>query len=461
MQASVETTSQIARRVTVQVPAAEVDQAVAARLQDTAKNVRLNGFRPGKVPMAVVKQRYGRDVRNEVVGELMRQHYVTAITEQSLNPAGYPSIEPTVNESGKDLEFVATLEIYPEIELASIEGSEIERPVATVNDADIEQMVETLRKQNAGWEAVERAAAEGDQVKLDFKGFLGDEPFEGGEAEGHELVLGSNSFIPGFEEQLAGVKAGDETEIKVTFPEDYQAEHLAGQEATFQVKVHQVSAQKLPEVDAEFIKQFGVEDGDIEKFHGEVRRNMEREVQQAVDNRVKQQALEALKNANDIPVPASLIEQETDVLKRQAAQQFGLGDDFDVSQLPNELFAEQAKSRVQVGLLLAEVIKTHELDASDDEIKAKVEELAQQYQQPEEVIEYYLKDEKMKNQVKSAVLEEKAVDKLLEQAQVKDVEMSYEQALQAAQPKQGGDEEDAEEESTDASVGEEGASEKT
>ncbi|SHF12169.1 trigger factor [Modicisalibacter ilicicola DSM 19980] len=437
MQVSVETTSQIERRVTVQVPAAEVDQAVTDRLKDTARNVRLNGFRPGKVPMAVVKQRYGRDVRNEVVGEMMRQHYVRAITEQSLNPAGYPALEPIVNESGKDLEFVATLEIYPEIELASIEGTEIERPVASVEEADVDQMIETLRKQNASWEPVERAAAEGDQVKIDFTGYLGDEPFEGGQAEGHELVLGSNSFIPGFEEQLEGVKAGDETEIKVTFPEDYQAEHLAGQEATFKVKVHQVNAQQLPEIDDEFIAQFGVEAGDLEKFRAEVRKNMEREVKQAIDNRVKQQALEALKDANDIVVPASLIEQETDALKRQAAQQFGLGEDFDVSQLPNELFADQAKSRVQIGLLLAEVIKVHELDASDDEIKAKVEELAQQYQQPEQVIEYYLKDEQMKNQVKSAVLEEKAVDKLLEQAQVKDVDMSYEQALKAAQQQDG------------------------
>lgn len=433
MQVSVETTSQIERRVTVQVPAAEVDQAVAARLQDTAKNVRLKGFRQGKVPMSVVKQRFGQDVRNEVVGELMRQHYVTAITEQSLNPAGFPAIEPTVNESGEDLEFVATLEVYPEIELASIEGGEIERPVASVSDADIEQMIETLRKQNASWEAVERAAAEGDQVKIDFKGFLGDEPFEGGEAEGHELVLGSNSFIPGFEEQLSGVKAGDKTEIKVTFPADYQAEHLAGQEATFKVEIHQVSEQKLPEVDEEFIKQFGVDDGDVEKFHGEIRKNMEREVKQAIDNRVKQQAFEALQAANDIPVPSALIEQETDALKRQAAQQFGLGDDFDVSQLPNELFADQAKTRVQVGLLLAEVIKSNELEASDDELKTKIEEMAQQYQQPEQVIEYYLKDEQMKDQVRSAVLEEKAVDKLLEQATVKEVEMSYEQVLQAAQ----------------------------
>ncbi|MDW5375287.1 trigger factor [Halomonas sp. HP20-15] len=443
MQVSVETTSQIERRVTVQIPADEVDQAVSERLRDTAQRVRLNGFRQGRVPMAVVKQRYGHDVRNEVVSELMRQNYVKAITEQSLNPAGYPNIEPTVNEAGKDLEFVATLEIYPEIELASIEGAEVERPVAEVNDADIDQMIETLRKQNAGWEAVEREAADGDQVKIDFKGYLGGEPFEGGEAEGHELVIGSNSFIPGFEDQLVGAKAGDEKTIKVTFPEDYQAEHLAGQEATFEVKVHQVNAQQLPEVDAEFIQRFGVEEGDLDKFRNEVRNNMQREIKQAVDNRVKQQVLEALQKANDVPVPASLIEQETDTLKRQAAQQFGLGDDFDVSQLPNELFADQAKSRVQVGLLLAKVIETHGLEASDDEIKVKVEELAQQYQQPEEVIDYYLKDEQMKNQVKSAVLEEKAVDTLLAQAQVKDVEMSYEEALQAAQQQQGG-EEDAE-----------------
>ncbi|MEA3250757.1 MAG: trigger factor [Pseudomonadota bacterium] len=443
MQVSVETTSQIERRVTVQIPAGEVDQAVSERLRDTAQRVRLNGFRQGRVPMAVVKQRYGRDVRNEVVSELMRQNYVKAITEQSLNPAGYPDIEPTVNEAGKDLEFVATLEIYPEIELASIEGAEIERPVAEVTDADIDQMIETLRKQNAGWEPVEREAADGDQVKIDFRGYLGDEPFEGGEAEGHELVIGSNSFIPGFEEQLVGAKAGDEKTLKVTFPEDYQAEHLAGQEAIFEVKIHRVNAQQLPEVDAEFIQRFGVEEGDLDKFRSEVRNNMQREIKQAVDNRVKQQVLEALQKANDVPVPASLIEQETDTLKRQAAQQFSLGDDFDVSQLPDELFADQAKSRVQVGLLLAKVIETHGLEASDDEIKAKVEELAQQYQQPEEVIDYYLKDEQMKNQVKSAVLEEKAVDTLLAQARVKDIAMSYEQALQAAQQQQGG-EEDAE-----------------
>ncbi|NLC21670.1 MAG: trigger factor [Halomonadaceae bacterium] len=433
MQVSVETTSQIERRVTVQVPASEVDEAVEARLLDTAKNIRLNGFRKGRVPMSVVRQRYGRGVRDEVVGELMRERYVRAITEQSLNPAGFPSIEPKVDEAGKDLEFVASLEVYPEIELASIDGAEVERPVVEVSDADLDEMIETLRKQNAAWEEVERAAQDGDQVKIDFQGFLGDEPFEGGSAEGHELVLGSGSFIPGFEEQLVGAKAGDEPTLEVTFPEDYQAEQLAGQKATFKVKVHTVKGQVLPEVDAEFTKRFGVEDGDVEKFRAEVKMNMTREAKQAVDNRVKQQVLEALQKANDVPVPQALIQQETDALKRQAAQQFGLGEDFDVSQLPNELFSEQAKSRVQVGLLLAEVIKSNELDATDDEIRARIEELAEQYQEPQEVVEHYMNNDQLKTQVKSAVLEEKAVEKLLAQAAVKDVEMSYQQALAAAQ----------------------------
>ncbi|KFF49793.1 trigger factor [Salinicola sp. JS01] len=447
MQVSVETTSQIERRITVQVPASEVDQAVAARLQDTAKRVRLNGFRQGKIPMAVVRQRFGQDVRNEVVSELMRQHYVRAITEESLNPAGYPSIEPTVNQDGKDLEFVATLEVYPEIELQSIAGTEVERPQTEITEADIDQMIETLRTQRAEFQPVERGAEMGDQVKIDFQGFLGDEPFEGGAAEGHELELGSNRFIPGFEEQLVGASAGDEKRIQVTFPEDYQAEHLAGQEATFAVKVHEVSAKTMPEVDAEFIKAFGVDDGDFDKFRAEVKSNMEREVKQATQNRVKQQVLEALQAANEVSVPQSLIDQETDGLKRQAAQQFGLGDDFDVSQLPNELFADQARNRVKVGLLLAEVIKQNELEASDDEIRARAEELATQYQQPEQVVEQYLKNDELKNQIKSAVLEDKAVDKLLAQAQVKDVSMSYEDVLQAAQQSDDAADEDESEES--------------
>ncbi|WP_027966769.1 trigger factor [Halomonas halocynthiae] len=442
MQVSVDTTSQIERRVKVQLPAAQIDDAVSARLKDAAKNVRIDGFRKGKVPMSEVTKRYGSEVRNEVVGEAMREHYVRAITEQELNPAGYPQIEASVNEAGKDLEFVAVIEVYPEIELTSIEGTDVERPVVEITDADVDEMIETLRKQNANWEDVERSAEDGDQLNIDFQGFLGDEPFEGGSAEGHDLVIGSGSFIPGFEEQLIGASAGDDKEISVTFPEDYQAENLAGQEATFNVKVHAVKGQSLPEVDEEFVKNFGVEDGDLAKLRSEIGDNMRREATQAIDNRVKQQVLDALQKANEIPVPQALVQQETDGLKRQAAQQFGLGEDFDVSQLPNELFTEQATTRVQVGLLLAEVIKANELDASDDEIKAKVQDLAKQYQEPEQVVEHYLSNEQMKTQVKSAVLEEKAVDVLLAQANVADVTMTYQEALAAAQQQAGDAEED-------------------
>ncbi|MDR5901995.1 trigger factor [Halomonas icarae] len=446
MQVSVDTTSQIERRITVQVPAAEIDEAVNTRLKDAAKNVRMDGFRRGKVPMTVIRQRYGSEVRNEVVGEVMRERYVRAISENELNPAGLPQIEATVNEAGKDLEFVATLEIYPEITLASIEGAEVERPVVEVSEADVDEMIDTLRKQNAEWEVVERAAEDGDQLTIDFQGFLGDEPFEGGSAEGHDLVIGSGSFIPGFEEQLIGATASDDKELKVTFPEDYQAENLAGQEATFKVKVHAVKGQALPEVDAEFVKKFGVDDGDLDKFRAEVKKNMSREAEQAVDNRVKQQVLSALQKANEVTVPQALVQQETDGLKRQAAQQFGLGEDFDVSQLPNELFEEQARSRVEVGLLLAEVIKVNELEASDDEIRAKVQELAEQYQEPEQVVEHYMGNDQLKTQVKSAILEEKAVDVLLEQASVKDVEMSYQDVLAAAQQQEEVDEEESSEE---------------
>ena len=445
MQVSVETTSPIERRVTVQVPAQEVDNNVDERLKDTARRVRLDGFRSGRVPMSVVRQRFGRDVRNEVVDEVMRQHYVRAITENELNPAGYPSLEATVNEAGKDLEFVATLEVYPSIELTLPEDEQIERPQAEISDADIDEMIDTLRKQNAQWNDVERAAADGDQITIDFEGFLGDEPFEGGSAEGHQLVLGSNSFIPGFEDQLVGVQAGEEREVTVTFPEDYQAEHLAGQEARFKTTTHKVQAQELPEVDAEFMSRFGVEDGDNDSFRKEVRNNMQRELDNAIDNRVRQQLIDALKARNEVSVPSSLISQEVEGLKRQAAQQFGLGDDFDVSQLPDELFAEQARGRVEVGLLLAEVVSHFELDADDDEIRAFIEEQAGQFEQPEQVVEQYMGNEQMKNQVKSAVLERKAIDRLLDKASVVETPMSYQEALQAAQQQNADEAEETEE----------------
>ena len=444
MQVSVETTSSIGRRLTIQVPVEQVDQAVENRLRETARRVRLNGFRPGKVPMNVVRSRFGAETRAEVVGEVVRQNYLQAISQESLNAISYPEIDLKVNEAGKDLEFIADLEITPEIDLKGIEGVSVERPSADISDSDVDATIDNLRKQAADWQEVEKAAESGDQITIDFEGFLGDEAFEGGKAEGHALVLGSGSFIPGFEDQLIGAKAGEEPTVTVTFPEDYQAEHLAGKEATFKTRVHKVEAQQLPEVDAEFMKRFGVEDGDNDAFRAQIRDNMVLELENAVENGVKQQVVSALKKANPIDVPNALVQQGIDDLKRQAAAQFGLGDDFDINQLPNELFEEQARDRAHAGLLLGEFIKANDITASDAETRefaAKV--AAQQYGQSDELVDRYLQNEQVKGNLESIVRENKAIEQLLAQANVKDVKLPFQDAMAAAQANP---DEDAEEE---------------
>ena len=433
MQVSVETTSSIGRRLTIQVPAEQVDQAVENRLRETGRRARLNGFRPGKVPMSVVRSRFGAETRAEVVGDVIRQNYMQAVNQESLNAAGFPEIDLKVNEAGKDLEFTAEIEVFPEIDLKGIEGVSVERPSADITDADVDATIENLRKQAADWQEAEKAAENGDQITIDFEGFLGDEPFDGGKAEGHALVLGSGSFIPGFEDQLIGAKAGEEPTVKVTFPEEYHAEQLAGKEATFKTRVHKVEAQQLPEVDAEFMKRFGVEDGDQEAFRTQIRNNMASELDGAVENGVKQQVINALKKANPIEVPKGLVQQGIDDLKRQAAAQFGLGDDFDVNQLPNELFEDQARDRAQAGLLLGKFIEQNSVAASDEEIREFAAKVAQQYGQAEQMVEQYMQNEQIKANLESVVRENKAVELLLAQADVKDVKLPFQEALAAAQ----------------------------
>ncbi|SEI60301.1 trigger factor [Allopseudospirillum japonicum] len=437
MQVSVETTSGLERRLTIQIPAELVDTAVDSRLKETARQVRIDGFRPGKVPMKVVKSRYGVSVRQEVASELMRNHFVEAVTQEKLNPAGTPSIEPKSVVEGQPLEFVAVFEVYPEVALNSLEGESIERPQAEVTDADVLELIEELRKQRMSWSTVERAAALEDQVNIDFEGFIDGEAFEGGKGERYDLVLGSNSFIPGFEDQLVGTQAGDEKDVEVTFPEQYQAEQLAGKAAVFKVKVNAVKARELPELNEEFFTIFGVQEGGETAFREEVRKNMERELQKAVKNRVKESVLDRLLAKNPIEVPKALVDGEVDVLRRQAVQQFNFGQEFDPAQLPAELFADQAKKRVQLGLLIAEVVASSELKADKETVRALVEEQAQAYQEPEKVVEYYYQDENLLRQVEAAALEEQVVETLLQQLEVTDKNMSYKEVMQ---PKEEADE---------------------
>jgi len=365
----------------------------------------------------------------EALEQVMRDACVEAIQAESINPAGMPAIEPKNIAEGADLEFVAKVEVYPTIELADASKIEVNRVVADVTEADVDTMLETLRKQNAEWSAVEREAKDGDQVTIDFEGFLGEEAFEGGAAQGHKLVLGSNSMIPGFEEGIVGIKAGEERTITVTFPESYQAEHLAGKEASFKITAHEVAEQVLPELNDEFASKFGLETADLASLRAEVQKNMERELSQAVKAKLKNSLFDQLLALNPVDVPASLVEQEVNGLRQQAARQFGNMEGFDPSQLPAELFSEEATKRAKIGLLISEVIQKNELKVEDDRVRAFLEDMAQAYQEPQQVVEFYLNNKEQLAQVQSAVLEEQVVDKLLESAQITEVALSYEDAI--------------------------------
>ncbi len=434
MQVSVETTSALERRVTIQVPAEQVDTAVEARLKDTARKAKVDGYRPGKVPMSVIKRRFGEGVRQDVLSELMRNHFIEAVTQEKLNPAGTPEIQPgATNEAGKPFEFTATFEVYPEIELKSLEGETVERPVAEINDQDLEDLIVDLRKQRAEWADADKAAETGDQVNIDFEGFIDGEAFEGGKGENYDLVLGSSSFIPGFEDQLVGTKAGEAKDVEVSFPEDYQAANLAGKAATFKCKVNAVKAQQLPELNEEFFAQFGVSEGGEEAFRKEVRKNMGAQLKQAIRNTTKQAVFEALMKANPIEVPSALIANEVDNLRRQAAQQYNLGEDFDISQIPGDLFQDQAKNNVVLGLLVGEVIKANEIKADTAIVDELLNEMAQSYQEPQKVVDYYKTNPEMLRQVEGAALEQQVVEKLLAEAEVTDVTKTFKELAMPAQ----------------------------
>ena len=434
MQVSVEATSALERRMTVGVPAARIESAVDKSLQQTARRAKVPGFRPGKVPMSVIRQRYEGAARQEALGDLIQETFYEAVVEQKLNPAGAPSIEPKVFEKGKDLEYVATFEVFPEIKLAGFEGIAVERPQAEVGDADVDTMLDVLRKQNTRFEAVERAAENGDQITIDFVGKIDGEAFAGGSAKGVPLVLGSGRMIPGFEDALVGVKAGEERVINPAFPEDYQNLDLAGKTAEFTVNVTAVAAPALPELNDAFFALFGVKEGGLEGFRAEVRMNMERELRQAIKTKVKNQVMEGLLETNPVEVPKALVADEVNRLRVQAVQQFG--GNIKPENLPAELFEEQAKRRVVLGLIIAEVVKQNELKPDETRVRALIEEMASAYQEPEQVVAWYLKNEKQLNEVRSVVLEEQVVDTVLGKAKVTDKSVSYEEAVKPAEAPQ-------------------------
>lgn len=431
MQVSIETMSGLERRLTVGVPSQRIESEVNARLQKALPNVRIDGFRPGKVPMRVVKQRFGEGVRQEVAGEVMNQTFYEAVEQEKLRPAGAPSIEPKTLQEGRDFQYVATFEVFPEFEVADLAGKEVSKVSSEVTDADLDEMVDTLRKQQGTWNEVEEPAVDGDKANIDYEGTRDGEKFDGGSAEGSDLELGSNRMIPGFEDGIVGLSAGDEKTLELSFPDDYHSEDLKGAAVEFKVKVNSVSRMTPAELDEEFFQKLGVKGENEADFRDELRSNMDRELKNAIDGKVKNQVMELLLEAHDIQVPQVLITNEIRGLRSQSLQQFGAAaEQFDESLLPDELFSEQAERRVKLGLIMGEMIRVNELEADADKVKETIEEMASAYENPEEVVQWYYANQQQLSSVEGAVLEQQVVDKLLESMNVSEDPKSYKDAVQ-------------------------------
>lgn len=431
MQVSVTSTEGLERSMTVEVPADKIEQEVKQRLKGMVGKVRIDGFRPGKVPFSVIQKRYGAQVRQEVESELVRDSFYEAIQQQNLRPAGTPKIETDASK-GENLAFTATFEVYPEVKVELPADLVIEKPAVEITDADLDNMLEKLRKQHAGWEQVDRAAEESDQVVIDFLGKVDGEAFEGGEAKDFALELGSKRFIEGFEEQLIGASAGDAKDVNVTFPETYQSKDLAGKAAVFEVTVKAVNGPKLPELDdGEFLKAFGIEDGGVENLRSEVRQSMERELGQKITALVKAQALDKVLDANPIDLPSALVEDELHQMASQARQSMGLQGEQEVTDEIRSALGDRARRRVALGLMVGELIREKGFQADADKVRARIEEMAQSYEDPQAVLNWYYQDKSRLSGVEALVLEDQAVDWLLSELKTEEVTKNFDEIMQA------------------------------
>ena len=444
MQVTSEAVSGIARRLNVSVPTSRVNEQFEARLKRTAKTAKINGFRPGKVPLNVVRREYGAGIYQEVVNDVIRDTVFEAIQQEKINAVGMPNIDKVENKDDA-LVYEATVEVYPEVEVSAFDALEVERKSSEVNDKDVDQMIENLQKQRAAWAETKGMAKKDMQVTFDFEGTVDGEKFEGGTAEDFKLVLGSGRMIPGFEDGIVGMKKGEEKVIDVTFPEDYQAENLAGKAAQFKITVKLVEKQKLPEIDAEFLKIFGLtEEEGVEKLKADVRKNMDREVKNGLRNQVKSATFDALVAANEVEVPESMLAQEIDRQRQQMIQQFTQqfgaqgAQAFDSSMLPDDLFKEQAEKAVKLGVLVSKVLADSKIEVDPARVEAYINDMASSYEDPTEVIEYFKNDKQQRAQIEAVVLEDQIVDHILAAAKVTNTDVSYEELLKEQQARQQG-----------------------
>ena len=427
MQVSVEATGSLERRMEIQIPAARIEKAIEDRLQSMSRTVRLKGFRPGKVPVKVVRQQFGQQVRNEVLGDVMQQSFGEAVAQEKLVPAAGPRIEPIEFAHGQDLKYRAVFEVLPDVQLKGVEGLTIDKPVVEVAEGDIDAMIDNLRKQRPQFVAVERESVDTDRVTVDFQGTVDGVEFDGGRGENVQIVVGAGRMLPDFEAGLKGVRAGEQKTVDVKFPDNYQAANLAGKTAQFALTIKQVEEQQLPEVNDEFCKHYGVLEGGVEQLRKEVRENMQQELAQNIRARLKKQLFDGLLAANPIDVPGVLVTEQVQSMQVEMGRRMGARE---VSQLPPaEQFQDAARQRVALGLLVGEVIKLGALTVDKAKVQAKVREMAEQYPDPEQVQRAYRENAQLRNQIESAVVEDQVVDWLLERAKVNDQPSTFKDVM--------------------------------
>ncbi len=424
MQVSVEKTSELSRKMTVSVPEAVVQEKMAERIKSLAREVKIDGFRPGKVPQNVVKKLYGDRIRGEIASELIKATYYDALHDQELKPAGHPLIEPVDETEG--FKYTAVFEVYPDISLEGIDRMDIIRPVAIVEESDVDDMIEKLRAQKQSWHLVDRPAQEHDRVTISFTGTSEDENFTDGRVEDFQVICGSKKMIPGFEDNLIGLDIGANKVFSLNFPEDYDNKKLAGKNAEFEVEVMKVEEPLLPEINEEFVKAYGIEDGSVESFRDDVRNNMERELEQALRGKLKSSVMDALYEKIQVTVPNTLVDMEVESLIKPyietAKRQKMKVEDL---KLPRDVFEEQAKRRVALGLILNEIIQKNTINLDGVKVRSAIEDIARSYERPDDVINWYYSDESRLNEVQQMVLEDQAIELLVGKANVTEETVSF------------------------------------
>lgn len=431
MQSNLEVLGSLERRIDLAVPMAAVETEVQARLKRLAKKVKAPGFRPGKVPMSHVVKLHGAGVQQEVLDESLQKGFYDAISAHQLRIAGAPRFEPSDSiADGAEIRFSATFEIYPEVKLGNLSGVPFKRPVVAVEEANVEATLEVLRKQRRGFDKVERASQTDDLVKFDFRGTLDGEPFEGGEAHDFVTVIGEGRMLKDFEDNLTGLSAGESRGFDMKFPDDYQGAHLAGKTVHFDVSLKEVSEPKLPEVDAEFAKSLGVADGDTVKLREEVKANLEREVKRRVQARTKEAIMDILLAHAELELPKSLVGLEIERLRNQMLADIqARGAQIKESMVSADIFREQAGRRVRLGLIIAEIVQTNRLAAKADQVRALVDEYAQGYEDPQEVVQWYYEDPERLRQLEALALEDNVVAWVVSQVQVADEPVKFDDLM--------------------------------